>query len=133
MCRVTAALVCYLKAMNKPLALALALCAGPALADGPTIEAVTAARAGMGWRFDVTLKHPDTGWEHYANGWEVTDAAGNQIAFRELMHPHVEEQPFTRSLQNVMLADGVKSVFIRSRCSEAGWSETAYEVTLPLQ
>lgn len=87
----------------------------------------------MGWRFNVTLKHPDTGWGHYADGWEITDAAGNQIGFRELMHPHVEEQPFTRSLQNVMLADGMKTVFIRARCSQDGWSEAAYEVTLPLQ
>ena len=119
--------------MNKLLALILALGAGPAFADAPVIEAVEASRAGMGWRFDVTLSHPDTGWGHYADGWEVLDAAGNQIAFRELMHPHVEEQPFTRSLQNVMLADGVRSVFIRSRCSQDGWSEETYEVMLPLQ
>ena len=51
-----------------------------ALADAPTITKVEASRAGMGWRFDVTLAHPDTGWDHYADGWELIDDAGNQIA-----------------------------------------------------
>ncbi|MCV2893773.1 hypothetical protein [Lentibacter sp. XHP0401] len=100
-------------------------------ADAPIITKVEASRAGMGWRFDVTLQHPDTGWEHYADGWELIDAAGNQIAYRELMHPHVEEQPFTRSLRNVMLPDGMTKIWVRARCSENGWSEKAFEVSLP--
>ena len=117
--------------MKHLLALPLALMlANAAFADGPAIKAVDVSKSDMGWRFDVTLEHPDTGWDHYADGWEITDAAGNQIGFRELMHPHVNEQPFTRSLRDVMLADGVQTVFIRSRCSIAGWSDAPYEVTL---
>lgn len=104
--------------------------AGAALADAPEIKDVETSRAGMGWRFDVTLAHPDTGWDHYADGWEIMDEAGNQIGYRELMHPHVEEQPFTRSLRGIMLPDGVKRVWVRARCSEGGWASNAFEVTL---
>lgn len=117
--------------MIKHLVLFIALAAGTAtLADQPTITKVEATRAGMGWRIDVTVTHPDTDWEHFADGWELLDEAGNQIAFRELMHPHVEEQPFTRSLRNVMIADGTKKIWVRARCSRDGWSTERTEVTL---
>ena len=102
-----------------------------ASAEAPRILDVEVSRAGMGWRFDVTLEHPDTGWDHYADGWELVDAAGNVIGHRELMHPHVDEQPFTRSLNNIMLPDGMKTIWVRARCSEEGWAGETYEVTLP--
>ncbi len=122
---------CYLRPMTRLFTyLAAALLGTAALADPPKIEQVEASRAGMGWRFDVTVSHPDTGWDHYADGWELIDAAGNQIAYRELMHPHVEEQPFTRSLRNIMLPDGIKTVWVRARCSEGSWTMEPYEVTL---
>ena len=56
--------------------LAIALLAAPALADPPAIDAVRATQTAQGWRFDVTLSHPDTGWEHYADGWRVLDPEG---------------------------------------------------------
>ncbi|WP_298806698.1 hypothetical protein [uncultured Lentibacter sp.] len=110
--------------------LALLLTSATALADAPTITKVEASRAGMGWRFDVTLSHPDTGWDHFANGWEIVDAAGKRIAHRELMHPHIDEQPFTRSLRNVMLPDGLRTIRIRAHCRPSGWSDPV-EVALP--
>jgi len=117
--------------MIKQFVLLSALTAGTAaLADAPTITKVEASRAGMGWRFDVTLAHPDTGWDHYADGWELIDEAGNQIAYRELMHPHVEEQPFTRSLRNVMLPDGLRTLWVRAKCSQNGWSTNVFEEML---
>lgn len=117
--------------MIKPLALLTALATSTAaLAEPPKITKVEATRAGMGWRVDVTVKHPDTGWEHFADGWALLDEAGNQIAFRELMHPHVEEQPFTRSLRNVMVPDGTTTIWVRARCSTDGWSTERTEVTL---
>ena len=109
--------------------LALAV-AAPLRADFPEILKATAERNGMGWRIDVTLKHPDTGWDHYADGWDVHDANGKKIGYRELMHPHVDEQPFTRSLVNLMLPDGTREVFIRARCSVAGWSGEPIKVKL---
>ncbi len=79
----------------------------------------------------VTLAHPDTGWEHYADGWEVRDSQGNRLGLRVLHHPHVEEQPFTRSLSNVVIPAGTKAVFIVPRCSVDGWAKTATRVDLP--
>ena len=65
------------------------------------------------YRFDVTLKHADTGWDHYANKWEVVAPDGTVLGTRVLVHPHVNEQPFTRSLGGVKIADGIKQVTIR--------------------
>ena len=31
------------------------------------------------WRFDVTVSHPDTGWDHYADGWVIIDSEGRKI------------------------------------------------------
>lgn len=101
-----------------------------ARADGPTIVDAKAEKSGMGWRISVTLAHPDSGWDHYADGWDVVDAAGRVLGTRELMHPHVTEQPFTRSLSAVILPDGVREVFIRARCSVDGWTSPDYKLTL---
>ena len=111
------------------LALSLILFTG-ARADMPEILEATAHRGGMGWRIDVTLKHPDTGWDHYADGWEILDKNGKRLGYRELMHPHVEEQPFTRALVNVMLPDGTREIFIRASCSLAGMSSERFSVSL---
>ena len=51
-----------------------ALIATPALSKAPLIEAVGieavgASPAGNAWRIDVASRHPDTGWDHYADGW----------------------------------------------------------------
>jgi hypothetical protein len=66
------------------------------------------------YTFHVTLLHGDTGWDHYANKWEITDSDGNVLGTRVLYHPHEDEQPFTRSLTGVAVPDGVSSVTIRA-------------------
>lgn len=103
-----------------------ALLASPALADAPVVEAVVVD----GDRFSVTLSHPDTGWDHYADAWEVLDADGNSLGIRELAHPHETEQPFTRSLGGVAIPAGATSVFVRARCNVDGWSDDLFEVDL---
>jgi len=116
----------------KPLVIFLAalVAATPALSEMPVVREVTAQKAGMVWNIHVTLHHPDTGWEHYADGWEVLDAAGNRLGYRELLHPHVDEQPFTRSLSGVSVPDGTREVFIRPHCSRDGWSDEMVRVVL---
>lgn len=109
-----------------------AVLALPALAEPPEIVAVTAERQASAWRFDVTLRHPDTGWDHYADGWEILAPDGSRLGHRELLHPHVSEQPFTRSLSGVAVPAGIDTVTIRARCNVDGWSdETAVTVYLP--
>ena len=106
------------------------LLASPALADPPRIEGVTAQPGANGWRFDVTIRHPDTGWDHYADGWRVLDMDGTVLGTRVLHHPHETEQPFTRSLSGVVIPDGVKEVQIQARCSVDGWSQDTVTVSL---
>lgn len=108
----------------------LLLLASPVLADPPTIEKVTATQSGGDWRFDVTISHPDTGWDHYADGWRVLDMDGNELGLRVLHHPHEHEQPFTRSLGSVRIPDGTAQVQIQARCSVDGWNEDTTLVTL---
>jgi hypothetical protein len=114
----------------RPLACAALFLASPAIADPPEIVAVSADRQGDIWRFDVTLRHPDTGWEHYADGWEVLTPDGTRLGFRELFHPHVNEQPFTRSLVGVAIPGAVTQVQIRARCKVDGWADETVTVEL---
>jgi len=94
------------------------LLVSPAFADPP--EVVSAARNGT--TLGVTLNHGDTGWDHYADAWEVMLPDGTSLGIRELAHPHVDEMPFTRSLRVPDLpTDG--RVMIRARCTVTGWSD----------
>jgi hypothetical protein len=112
-------------------AILAALLACPAFADDPAVTAAIAAKTGEGWTFDVTLAHPDTGWDHYADAWRIEMPDGTVLGQRDLAHPHVEEQPFTRSLSGVLLPDGVTEVLVRPRCSTDGWAEAAFRLRLP--
>jgi hypothetical protein len=73
------------------------------------------------WTFHVTVEHPDTGWEDYADGWDVVTPDGQVLktdqedAFtRTLLHPHVDEQPFTRSQGAIVIPEGVAEVRVRA-------------------
>ncbi|WP_417248515.1 hypothetical protein [Celeribacter sp.] len=110
---------------------AFLLAATPLAADPPVIEKVNATRSGEEWRFDVTLSHPDTGWDHYADGWRVLDMEGAELGHRVLAHPHVNEQPFTRSLSGVEIPEGTTQVQIEARDTADGWSGKAVVVELP--
>lgn len=92
--------------------------------------AVSGDRAG-GYRFDVTLRHADTGWDHYADAWEVLGPDGTVLAKRVLLHPHVDEQPFTRSLAGVKIPAGIARVRIRAHDSVHGYGGREMEVALP--
>jgi hypothetical protein len=61
----------------------------------------------------VTLRHADSGWDHYANRWEVLGPTGEILARRVLHHPHVDEQPFTRSLNDVALPANLTWIRVR--------------------
>lgn len=65
-------------------------------------------------RFDVTVKHADEGWKHYANRWEVLSPGGDTLATRVLAHPHDNEQPFTRSLTKVSIPGDLSEVIVRA-------------------
>lgn len=100
-------------------------------ADPPVIEQVSAAQTTSGWQFSVTLSHGDTGWDDYADGWRVLDMDGNALGLRTLHHPHVEEQPFTRSLSGVSIPSGTREVQIEARDNVGGWSGQRVVFKLP--
>ena len=118
--------------MLRPLCFALALAALPAAAQEPVIQKVLASQSDDGtWRFDVTILHPDEGWTHYADGWRILDMDGNELGMRVLYHPHVDEQPFTRSLPGVEIPDGTTQVQVQARDNPGGWNSGTTVVTLP--
>ena len=82
------------------------------------------------WSFTVTVKHDDKGWDHYANQWEVLSPDGVVLGTRILLHPHVGEQPFTRSLGGVEIPEGVGKVIVRARDSVHGYGGEEMEVDL---
>jgi hypothetical protein len=76
------------------------------------------------------MEHPDIGWDHYADGWEILNEDGERIGYRLLHHPHVNEQPFTRSLTNLDLPDGTRTIYIRAHCSVDGWGSEKIRIDL---
>ncbi|CUI50221.1 hypothetical protein [Cognatishimia activa] len=112
------------------LPLVFLMAANTSVADPAVIEAVKGTKSGASWRFDVTLSHPDTGWDDYADGWRVLDMDGNVLGTRVLHHPHVNEQPFTRSLSGVEIPASLDQVQIESKESVGGWG--GKRVTLDL-
>ncbi len=83
------------------------------------------------YTFEVTISHKDTGWEHYANKWEILDGNEEILGNRILHHPHVNEQPFTRTLSGVEIPKSIKTVTIRAHDSEHGYGGKVVRVELP--
>ena len=104
---------------------------GTAAAGEADVVGAEARRSPDGsWRFAVTVRHADTGWQHYADRWEVRAPDGTLLGERILLHPHVDEQPFTRSLSGVAIPPGVVRVRIRAHDSlhEYGGRELVLEL-----
>ena len=73
------------------------------------------------YSFAVTVKHADSGWDHYADKWDIVGPKGKVLGTRVLAHPHESEQPFTRSLGGVTIPDGVKTVTVRAHDKVHGY------------
>jgi hypothetical protein len=82
-------------------------------------------------RFLVSVRHSDEGWDHYADRWEIVTPDGKVLATRVLRHPHVGEQPFTRSLPDVRLAESISRVRVRAHDSVHGYGGREVPVELP--
>ncbi|MDR9435690.1 MAG: hypothetical protein RI563_02345 [Thiohalophilus sp.] len=82
------------------------------------------------WRAAVTLRHADTGWEHYADGWRVVTPDGEVLGHRTLHHPHVNEQPFTRSLSGIAISQDMTQVIVEAHDKVHGWSPDRVTVDL---
>ena len=82
------------------------------------------------WSVSVTLQHADTGWDHYADDWRVVDGQGNILGDRVLLHPHVDEQPFTRSQSGLEIPDGTDTVTVRAHDLVDGYGGQTINVDL---
>jgi hypothetical protein len=109
----------------------------PSVAD---VLFVRAAQSEDGtWAFTVTVQHPDTGWDNYADGWDVVTSDGVVLCpnpgctfTRRLEHPHVEEQPFTRSQSGIVIPEDVVRVRVRAHSLVGGFGGREVEVDLTL-
>lgn len=101
-------------------------------ADGADVVGVKIRRsAPQTYVFDVTVRHADTGWDHYADQWEVLSPDETVLGTRVLYHPHVDEQPFTRSLSGVKIPSQVKQVTIRAHDKVHGWTGKTMTMAVP--
>jgi len=104
----------------------------PGFASGGQVEIVNVeVVCSSSCTFSVTLKHADEGWDHYANQWDVMTMDGDLLKSRVLYHPHVDEQPFTRSLLGVKIPAGTNRVKIRAKDLKHGYSAKEYTVQIP--
>jgi hypothetical protein len=83
------------------------------------------------YAFSVTVFHKDSGWSHYADKWDIIGDNGVNYGTRVLLHPHVGEQPFTRSLSGVVIPDGVNKVTIRAHDSVHKYGGRQIAIELP--
>lgn len=83
------------------------------------------------YRFDVTIASKETGWDYYADAFEVVGPDGEVLGKRTLHHPHVDEQPFTRSLTGVAIDADIDEVTVRAHHNPEGYDGQTVTVTLP--
>ncbi|OUS35812.1 hypothetical protein A9R01_06540 ['Osedax' symbiont bacterium Rs2_46_30_T18] len=120
-----------MKVLFFSIAVCLALLSKQAVASETFIEKVVATTNAQGsYRFDVTLAHADKSWDHYANVWQIETLQGEVLAKRVLLHPHISEQPFTRSLAGVKLPKGIAQVVIIAGCTVDGMNSQRYTLQL---
>jgi len=100
-------------------------------AKSRVVNAVITQNSGGTFRVDASVRHPDTGWDHYANNFQILDGAGNVLATRVLVHPHVNEQPFTRSQGGIVIPATIKKVFVRAKCSIDGDGVELFKLDVP--
>ncbi len=101
--------------------------AGPA----EVVAAEVHCGEGASCSFRATVRHADSGWDHYADRWEVVAPDGRVLATRVLRHPHVREQPFTRALRDVALDASIERVRIRAHDSVHGYGGQEQVVEIP--
>ncbi len=104
--------------------------AGHAMAGQVEIVRTEFVSRGDAWHVSATLRHGDTGWEHYADAWRVVNEKGDVLGTRTLFHPHVNEQPFTRSQGGITIAEDTHIVFVEAHDKQHGWSPQRIQVDL---
>ena len=112
--------------------LAAALAPVAAVAGEADVIDAKARSTGDGtWTISATVRHADEGWDHYADAFQVVSPSGEVIGTRVLYHPHVEEQPFTRSLTGVAIPADLDHVIVRAGDKIHGYGGKEFRLGLP--
>jgi len=89
------------------------------------------------WTFHVTVEHEDVNWDDFADGWDVVLPDGVTLQpdpfhqfTKYIRHPHVNEQPFTRTQKAIEIPEGVDQVVVRAHDKKDGWGGKEVEVDL---
>ncbi len=106
------------------------LCTTVQAGEADVVEGSITAMGDGRFRINATVLHADTGWDHYANRWDVLAPDGEVLGVRELAHPHENEQPFTRSL-TLEIPDSIESVTLQANDSVHGLGGKTLELQIP--
>lgn len=79
----------------------------------------------------ATVSSADTGDDKYADAWEVRSPDGTVLGERVLAHPHVGEQPFTRSLPPIDIPSDVAVVTVAAHDSVVGFCGETVDASVP--
>ena len=114
------------------LSLALTLGAsGPAFAGEADVIKATISQRGDTFSVSATIKSNDTGWDYYADRFDVLAPDGTVLGTRILHHPHETEQPFTRSLNGLVIPPGIATVTVRASMKPDGAGGETVELPVP--
>jgi hypothetical protein len=109
----------------------------PELGNADVLYVIAEQQDNQTWKFTVTVNHPDTGWEDYADGWDLVLPDGTVLKInpsdqftRLLTHPHVDEQPFTRSQSGIVIPENVRTVIVRAHDLKDGYGGKTVVVNL---
>ncbi|MGC1442197.1 MAG: hypothetical protein WA888_16445 [Burkholderiaceae bacterium] len=112
-------------------ALGLFAVAGIAQAGEADVLKAVVSSAGKQFRFDVTVRSNDKGWDYYCDRFEILSPDGQLLGTRILHHPHESEQPFTRSSDAIEIDAGIDRVVVRARMKPSGASGETVTVKVP--
>jgi hypothetical protein len=80
------------------------------------------------WTFHVSVQHPDKSFSDFADGWDLVTSSGAvlkrdpaQRFTKTLRQPHIEEQPFTRTVKGLRIPEGVEVLTVRAHDSLGGF------------
>jgi len=99
--------------------------------EADVVEVKIKASGDRIYRFDVTVLHGDEGWDHYVDKWDIVGHGDILLGTRILHHPHVREQPFTRSLSGVKIDQTSNKVTVRAHDSVHGYGGKVVTVNIP--
>ncbi|MDX5150858.1 MAG: hypothetical protein R3188_00150 [Acidiferrobacterales bacterium] len=110
--------------------IAACMVVSPVLANEVEIVKTRFEKHGSTWTVDTTLRHNDTGWDHYADKWRVVNQGGKVLGERVLFHPHENEQPFTRSESGINIPETTYIIYVEAHDKVHGWSKQRVRVDL---